>query len=231
MIDAALQAGLDGVVLTEHDHLWSQEELARLQTQTSLRLLRGIEVSTKQGHFLAYGIQHSNGLYKGMSVSELARQVHAQNGALVMAHPCRYSDEIPPDIYNVVLDGVEGLSGNVRMYMRDAIETISRRLQIPKVAGTDAHRPEMLGLYAMEFTVPIETEQDLTAAIASRAFALYKNQIRVQAINTTIDDDVSRCREILATHPELSGSDIKTIYGFNHSFQYGVRSNKNLQLL
>jgi predicted metal-dependent phosphoesterase TrpH len=231
MIDAAVRAGLDGIVLTEHDHLWSQEELARLQNQTPLRLLRGIEVSTKQGHFLAYGIQHSDGLYKGMSVLELAKRVHERNGVLVMAHPCRYNDEIPQEIYNVELDGVEGLSGNVRMYMHAAIETISKRLHIPQIAGTDAHRPEMLGLYATEFTVPIETDQDLAAAIASHAFILHKNQTGVQAINATIDDDVFRCREILATRPELSGSDVKAIYGFNHSFQYGVRNNKNMRLL
>src|SRR5205807_2515616 len=57
MVSRAREIGLDGVVITEHDWLWTEDELDELRAiDPGLVVLAGVEVSTRQGHFLVYGI-------------------------------------------------------------------------------------------------------------------------------------------------------------------------------
>jgi predicted metal-dependent phosphoesterase TrpH len=232
MAEAAIQSGLDGVVITEHDVLWPVDEVAALQAKfPALRILRGVEVSTAQGHMLVYGIADGRGFYQGMQVDELAEQVHQEGGIVVMAHPCRYSDDIPEEIYSAGIDGVEALGTNVRAYMQDGIRRIQERLQIPGVAGTDAHVAEMLGVFATDFDDDIETERDLAVAVRTRAFTLYRNQRRIDGINAGVDGRIAHLKRVWEQERHLSRKDIKTKYGFTYSFQYGVKNGKDMRLI
>ena len=57
MCRRARAIGLDGVVITEHDWLWTETELDVLrQMHPDLVILAGIEVSAYEGHFLVYGV-------------------------------------------------------------------------------------------------------------------------------------------------------------------------------
>ncbi len=55
LIERSMQAGLDAIVLSEHDRIWEQEALRRLERRHQFRILSGVEVSTEGGHILAYG--------------------------------------------------------------------------------------------------------------------------------------------------------------------------------
>ena len=56
MAQTAIARGIDAVVITEHDAQWSSYEVEGLQAQfPQLLVLRGIEVSTEEGHALMYG--------------------------------------------------------------------------------------------------------------------------------------------------------------------------------
>src|SRR5262249_45452842 len=91
LVRRAQQLGLDGVVITEHDWLWTEEELEELrQAAPGLVVLAGIEVSCKEGHFLTYGVQNPFSLKYGMRAAELCREIHRQGGAVVAAHPFRW---------------------------------------------------------------------------------------------------------------------------------------------
>ena len=58
LIRRAQEIGLDGVVITEHDWLWTEAELEVLRSLApGLVVLAGIEVSAREGHFLVYGVQ------------------------------------------------------------------------------------------------------------------------------------------------------------------------------
>ena len=53
LVRRARDIGLDGVVITEHDWLWTADELDELRAaEPGLVVLAGIEVTTKQGHVL-----------------------------------------------------------------------------------------------------------------------------------------------------------------------------------
>ena len=53
LLKQAKAAGLDGIVLTEHDRLWPEDELAELQAAApDLVVLGGVEVSGRDGDVL-----------------------------------------------------------------------------------------------------------------------------------------------------------------------------------
>src|SRR5258708_38281132 len=75
LIDRAQEIGLDGVVITEHDWLWTEKELDELRAAAPrLVVLAGVEVSTRQGHFLAYGIKNPLALPRGITVADMCRE-------------------------------------------------------------------------------------------------------------------------------------------------------------
>jgi predicted metal-dependent phosphoesterase TrpH len=50
-------AGLDGVVVTEHDRGWDRDLARQLTREHDFLILCGMEVSTELGHILVYGLE------------------------------------------------------------------------------------------------------------------------------------------------------------------------------
>lgn len=191
MARTAVARGLDGVVITEHDIVWSRDEIEALRARhPDLILLRGVEVSTSAGHALVYGITRDDtrGFSYHMPLKRLTRQVHEAGGLVVLAHPARYDSRIPRPVYGADLDGLEVRSFNIRAYMRQPIEALQADLGVPGLAGTDGHTPDVLGLYATDFAAPIETEADLVAAVKAGAFSLHTDSARIRAFNAHLGD-------------------------------------------
>ncbi len=232
MAQTAMAQRLDGIVITEHDTLWSQDEVQALQAQyPALKILRGIEVSTAQGHALCYGVstEDAAAFYPHIPLADLTHIVHDVGGIVILAHPTRYEDEVPDEVYDADIDGVEALSLNVRTYMERAIESLAAQLDVPSIAGTDAHVTESLGFYGTVFRDPIETEQELVAAVKTRAYSLCGDLSRITAYNGTVKDQVAQMEHLLHTGA-LSREEIKAQYGFSFSFQEGVRKGRDLHL-
>jgi predicted metal-dependent phosphoesterase TrpH len=181
--------GLDGVVITEHDWLWTEEELNELRREhPGLVILAGVEVSAREGHFLAYGVHNPFALPHGIGVSELCREVHAQGGAIVAAHPYRWRqpfDEIlaeqRPD-----LDGLELMTRNMDEDCRRRAATVNRRLGLCGLGSSDAHDEEVLGVCYTDFRAQIRNAADLVAAIRSRQAIARQRGAPVRTVAATV---------------------------------------------
>src|SRR4051812_47495561 len=91
LLKQAKKVGLDGIVITEHDRLWPEDELAQLQAKAhGLVVLAGVEVTGRGGDVLCYGVNDLSKLRRGVSWPELTREVHRQGGVCVAAHPYRW---------------------------------------------------------------------------------------------------------------------------------------------
>jgi predicted metal-dependent phosphoesterase TrpH len=171
MVGRARDIGLDGVVITEHDWLWTEDELDELRAiDSALVVLAGVEVSTKQGHFLAYGITDPFRVANGIGVGELCREVHRQGGAVVAAHPYRWNQPFD-DILREErpeLDGLEMMSNNMDAETRRRAAQLNGRLRLAELGNSDAHRVETLGCCYTEFGVPVRDVRDLVEAIRGR---------------------------------------------------------------
>ena len=171
MLRQAEEIGLDGVVITEHDWLWTEDELRELRArQPNLVVLAGVEVSAREGHFLAYGVSDPFALPRGIGVAELCREVHGQGGAVVAAHPFRWGQpfldilrEERPD-----LDGLEMMSSNMDDDCRRRTAEVRAAHGFAGLGNSDAHHEDTLGFCYTEFPPGIATVQDLVRAIRAR---------------------------------------------------------------
>jgi predicted metal-dependent phosphoesterase TrpH len=170
MVQRAREIGLDGVVITEHDWLWTDKELAQLRQSTSVIILAGIEVSAKEGHFLVYGVSNPFAVPNGIGVAKLCREVHRQGGAIVAAHPFRWNQAFD-DILETErpdLDGLELMSNNMDDEIRCRAAALNARVRLAGLGNSDAHRLETLGCCYTEFDAVIRDMSDLVAAIRGR---------------------------------------------------------------
>lgn len=168
LLDQARAVGLDGVVITEHDYQWSPEELAELRGQAEgLIVLSGAEVSTREGHYLVYGLPDLNEAPPGIGLAELLEVVERYQAAIVAAHPFRWEQPFDRVVakFGPVFDALELVSKNVTPQTRRQTERLLRKHPMGVTGSSDSHERETLGCYFTEFPGPIATIQGFVAAL------------------------------------------------------------------
>ncbi len=171
MIRRAQALGLHGVVITEHDWLWTEPELDELRRAApELILLAGIEVSAKQGHFLAYGVHDPFAVPRGIDVTQLCHEVHRQGGAVVAAHPFRWGQPFAAILRDSrpVLDGLEVMTNNMDAECRRQAAQMQSEYGLAGLGSSDAHEEAILGICYTEFASTIRDQRDLIEAIRSK---------------------------------------------------------------
>lgn len=142
--EAALAAGLQGVVITDHDVLWAEEELAFFQERfPRVRFFRGVELTTREAHLLCIGLHDLAGFFKRMPALEAVSLARQQGAFTVLAHPFRHT-ELTPELVAAV-DALEVASLSFSEGDSYAAWSLAARFQKMALVGSDAHAPAMLG--------------------------------------------------------------------------------------
>ena len=184
LIERARAAGLDGICLTEHDSVWPAAEIAKLAEEHDFLVLAGAEISTEDGHILAFGIER---YVFGMHRTErLAEHVQERGGCLVAAHPYRgrlpwrddakewqaaleRASRIPAFVHTVALEALNGRGSDRENRFS---QELCGMLALPGTAGTDSHAVHHVGKVATHFESDrIETWQDLVRELKGGRFA------------------------------------------------------------
>lgn len=172
LVRRAREIGLDGIVITEHDQLWPEDELEELRALVpGLIVLAGVEVSGRNGDLLCYGVTDISELRRGMAWGDLCREVRRQGGAAVAAHPYRWGQDFDRLLAEErpELTGLEMMSNNMDPDVRRQVaEFLARNPNYATLGNSDAHALEVLGACYTEFDAEIRTSTDLVAAIQSR---------------------------------------------------------------
>jgi len=172
LLEAAIAAKLDGVVITEHDYLWPEEELEELRSAApGLVVLAGIEVTGRGGDILCYGITNPFALPRGITWPELCREVHRQGGVAVAAHPNRWGQPFEKLLREpgVELDGIEVISNNMDTDLRSrAADLLVSYPHYAQLGNSDSHAPGTVGCCYTDFDYTIRSTADLVAAIRGR---------------------------------------------------------------
>ncbi len=87
VLGAAKRAGLDFIIVTDHNSMASWERSSR-PTGTNPLLLKGVEVSTKSGHLLGLGLQHACSNFSRDAQTDICT-ISGLGGSAVLAHPRR----------------------------------------------------------------------------------------------------------------------------------------------
>ena len=168
LIEQARRAGLDAVVITEHDYQWEPGELAELNAKADgLVVLSGVEVSAREGHFLVYGLPDLDGIRPGIALAALLKIVKAKDAAIVAAHPFRWDQDFLAIVaqHGAVFDGVELVSNNVTPETRAKTEALLKANPMGTTGSSDGHNPDAVGCYYTEFPGEVKTMRDFVAAL------------------------------------------------------------------
>ena len=164
ILKAAAAAGLDAIAITDHDSVDGAK--MALTYETSVLVIPGIEVTTKQGHLIVLGVTEV--IPAGLDVVDTVEIARKMGALLILPHP-----------YHVWRHGVARRK-KIGMSVVDAIETfnsryivgsanqkaarIAKRMGKPCVAGSDAHHARFVG-FGRTFVDADRTVPSILAAI------------------------------------------------------------------
>lgn len=171
LVERARLAGLDAVVITEHDYQWGPGELAELNANADgLVVLSGVEVSAREGHFLVYGLPDLEGVGPGIGVGELLKVVRRHDAAIVGAHPFRWDQDFRKivDDHGPAFDALELVSNNVTLETRAKTRALLEIHPMGSTGSSDGHEPDAVGCYYTEFPGEVRTIGDFVRALRRR---------------------------------------------------------------
>jgi len=175
LIREAMRIGLDGICLTDHNHVWSPADVEALRQKHGFLVLRGNEIITDQGDVVVFGLDRD---VQGITrLEDLRGEVVRADGFMIAAHPFRGFLTFGVDKLGLTpekamkrkvfqyVDGVEILNGKVNAEENRFAGEVARGLGRALTGGSDAHEVEEVGLYATRFDSPVRNEQDLIEAL------------------------------------------------------------------
>jgi predicted metal-dependent phosphoesterase TrpH len=185
LIQHGKAAGLDGVVVTEHDRGWDVGLARELGREHDFLILCGMEVSTDLGHILVYGLEE---YVSGILYAETLRKVVDQvEGVMFAAHPYRRAFvnnngrwDAPKPTLTVqeaadrtivqLVDGLEIYNGATGDRENALAVAVREYVGARGIGGSDAHSEHGLGCCVTEFERQVRNERELVDELRGGRF-------------------------------------------------------------
>lgn len=177
-VKIALKRGMNGLGIADHDCLGGARK-AREFAPSGFILLDGVEISTHEGHLVAFGIDEWDG--PKVHMGEALDYIKESAGIALLPHPnieVMATSIIEPNIssFKDYFEGMYLLSTRHMVFYR-RINEIHKRYKFPALGCSYAHLPYEIGTAFTEFE-GVANEDDVIEAIR-------KNMIIGPAVNTT----------------------------------------------
>jgi predicted metal-dependent phosphoesterase TrpH len=165
ILERVTYQGLQGFALTDHNTTEGLATLDRLRSSyPGFWFVPGIEISTQEGHLLAYGIRESPPANRPLV--ETLDRVAALGGISVLAHPFRWIHGAGRRIASVArVQGIEGRNGKNSELSNTKAELLAARRAIACTGGSDAHEPKQVGRAFTEFSGEVASLDDVLEQI------------------------------------------------------------------
>lgn len=162
ILKIARKMGLGAVAITDHNEIKGAIEAKKLGI---LPVVRGIEISTSEGHVLAYGIDCK--IPRDLRIDETIERIHDCGGIAVAAHPYRYWSGIGERNARAYdFDAIEVFNGRCKMRSNKRARKLCNELNKPFTAGSDAHFPDEIGKAGI--IVDGESEEEIIREILKK---------------------------------------------------------------
>ena len=160
--------GLRGFALTDHNTVRGHGALEALRSKyPGYLFLPGVEVSTQEGHLLAYGVREPPPAHR--PAIETVEWVRAHAGEAVLAHPFRWSHGVGRRVAeSVPASGVEVRNGHNSEIANLRAEDVAARRNLGATGGSDAHVVTDLGRAYTEFDPEVGSVDDLLEGLRKR---------------------------------------------------------------
>jgi predicted metal-dependent phosphoesterase TrpH len=169
VLEQARRRNLDVIAITDHDSMQAVKQALELSAQYQVQVIPAMEISTAEGHLLAYEITAP--IARGLALTESILQVHEQGGFCIIPHPAAVAaHSIPLENLTKALENelvaetviaMETLNGG--FYRRNHLaEKMMAQLPLAAVGGSDAHILDGVGRAVTQFEG--NTVEDLKTA-------------------------------------------------------------------
>lgn len=152
-IETAKSKGLAGIAVTDHNTMEAVDSAVKLGEEKGLLVIPGVEVSTKEGHLLVYGVRSPPAA--DVSMADTIGEVHEARGIAVMSHPFRrfHGAGRRVDVKGLRLDGIETFNGHTSEGSNDLARKLAEEVSLKGIGGSDAHNRAEIGNCYTEFTL------------------------------------------------------------------------------
>lgn len=159
--------GLAGFAVTDHNTTAGHAEIPALREKfPQLLVVPGIEVSTLEGHLLAYGVDAAPPVHRPLR--EAVGWIRDHGGEPVLSHPFRRSHGVGgPVAESADVNAVETRNGHNSARANARATELAHRRGLGGTGGSDAHALRDVGRAFTEFRDPVTSLDDLLAALRS----------------------------------------------------------------
>jgi hypothetical protein len=163
IVKTSRHRGLDGIAITDHNAVEGAAKAWAYGRDVGFTVVRGTEVSTSEGHVLAYGIRDP--IPRDLTPRETVERVLALGGVPVAAHPYRFWSGLGEE--ETALAGFAAYEvRNARTLRRgnEKASALAASKGLAGIGGSDAHFLEEIG---RAFTVveDASTEAEVLEAV------------------------------------------------------------------
>lgn len=165
ILDRCVRKGFGCVAITDHNSFSAYGEV---KDDQRVIVIPAEEVSSSEGHILAYGIDRE--IPRGMGILETIEAIHEAGGIAIAAHPYRFWSGL--GVKNVVpeFDGVEAMNSRSNWLDNRRSKKFAEKFGRIVTAGSDAHSTLYVGKGYVVVSDECRTWQDVIAEIkAGRA--------------------------------------------------------------
>jgi predicted metal-dependent phosphoesterase TrpH len=163
---SAKSKGIGAIAITDHNTIIGAKEALRLAPE-DLIVLPGIEITSADGHILALNVEQE--IPRDLSVPETIDRIHTIGGIAVAAHPYRtWSGLKESMIRNSRFDAIEAINGRNTQKNNYRVQNLALELELPMIAGSDAHKPGNIGAAVTVFADSIHSRDEMIQAILNK---------------------------------------------------------------
>lgn len=145
VLAAAATAGMDVIAITDHDTMDGYRIACELSTD--LLIIPGVEVSTREGHLIALGVEKAP--LPGSPVLDTIQEVRQAGGITILPHPFhryRHGAALKCAEAFGAADAIEVYNSRyVIPHANQRALRLARAMGKPAVAGSDAHNARFIG--------------------------------------------------------------------------------------
>ncbi len=161
----ARERGLDALCITDHESRGAYTDAYRLSQRYGLRLFIGVELMSREGDLLCFGLTRLPSLQ--LDAQSLIDRVRHDQGAVIAAHPYRDGERSLGDrLFDLTgLSAIEVHNCTTSPEANARAAHSAALLSLPQVGGSDAHKLEQIGHCATRFEAPVRAIEDLIAQL------------------------------------------------------------------
>jgi len=166
IVKLAKKLGLSGIAITDHNEIKGSLEAFQLSKEINgLLVLRGMEVSSSEGHILAYGIHEK--VERDLSPQDTIEKIEELGGIAVIAHPYRVWSGVGEGIaFEAGFSAVEVHNSRSLRHSNERAKALASKLGLGRTGGSDCHVLEELGRGITRFRGNPENEESILEEIS-----------------------------------------------------------------